>query len=139
MGVALRPGVVRVERYIPARPAVVWRLLIDVREWPRWGPSVRRAALPDGATEIGPGSRGTVWTVTGVRVPFTVVAFEPDRRWGWHVAGVPATGHEVIAAPGGCRVIFEVPWWAAPYSAVCSVALSRIERLARSAEAQSAQ
>ena len=120
----------RVERYIPAPPAAVWRLLADIREWPRWGPSVRRAVLRDGAVELGPGVRGTVWTAAGIPMPFTVTEFEPGRRWGWRVSGIPATGHEVIDAPGGCRAVFEIPWWAAPYGAVCAVALARIERLA---------
>lgn len=129
MGIALRPGLVRVERLVGVEPAVVWRLLADVNEWPRWGPSVRRAVLDDGAAELGPGVRGTVWTAGGVMMPFTITDFQPGRRWGWRVAGVPATGHEVTAAPGGCRAVFEVPWWAAPYGAVCAVALARIERL----------
>lgn len=129
MGIA-PTRVVRVERRINAEPAVVWRLLTDVSEWPRWGPSVRRAALSDGATELGPGVRGTVWTAAGVALGFTIADFDPGRRWGWRVAGIPATGHEVIADPGGCRAVFEVPWWAAPYGAVCAVALARIERIA---------
>lgn len=120
-----------VEREIPAPPDVVWRLLVDVDQWPRWGPSVHRAALDDGSTRISAGAQGTVWTAVGVPVRFVITEFEPGRRWAWKVAGVTATGHEVRAAGSGCRVRFDVPWWAVAYLPVCAAALATIERLAR--------
>lgn len=123
-----------VDRYVAAPAESVWRLLVDVGEWPRWGPSVRRAELSDGGQQIGPGSRGTVWSATGLRLPFVVTEFEAGRRWGWQVAGVPATGHEIVPAAAGCTVIFEVPLWAGPYLAVCSAALVRIDTLAQKAD-----
>ena len=52
------------------------------------------------------------------------------RRWAWSVAGVPATAHEVRPDGRGCRVRFEVPWWASAYLPVCAVALGRIEKMA---------
>jgi uncharacterized protein YndB with AHSA1/START domain len=128
VGSARRP--LAVERFIAAPPSAVWDLLVDVSAWPRWGPSVRRATLADHAPELALGVRGDVWTAVGVRLPFVITEFDPGRRWTWKVAGVPATGHQVTAAPGGCRVRFEVPWWASAYLPVCSVALRRIERLA---------
>lgn len=67
-------------------------------------------------------------------MPFEITVFEPGRRWDWTVAGVPATGHRVRATSGGCRVLFDVPWWAAPYLTVCAVALDRIDRLATTPE-----
>lgn len=130
MGIALRPRGATVDRVVAASPETVWRCLVDIAAWPRWGPSVQRAVLHDGATELGPGVRGTVWTVAGPALPFTVTVFEPGRRWDWAVAGVPATGHRVAAAPGGCLVSFDVPWWAVPYLAVCAVALRRIDAMA---------
>lgn len=120
-----------VDRHIPVAPEAVWRLLVDVAEWPRWGPSVRRAVLDDGAKRISAGTHGTVWTAVGLPVRFVITDFEPGRRWAWKVAGVTATGHEVLAAPGGCRVRFDVPWWATAYLPVCAAALVTIERLAR--------
>ena len=45
MGIALRPRVIRVDRYVAAPAQAAWELLTDVRAWPRWGPSVRRAVL----------------------------------------------------------------------------------------------
>ncbi len=129
MGIALRPPTGSVDRFIPASPTAVWRVLVDVGEWPRWGPSVRRATLDDGTTELSAGARGTVWTAVGVPMPFIVNDFRPGQWWSWTVAGVPATGHEVTAVEGGCRVRFEVPWWAGAYLPVCAVALARIEKM----------
>lgn len=120
------PGV---ERFIAAPAAEVWRLLVDVEAWPLWGPSVQRARV-DGGTELSAGARGEVWTVVGVRLPFAVSRWEDGRRWDWTVAGVAATGHEVVPEPGGCRVRFEVPWWAVGYLPVCATALRRLEKMA---------
>jgi len=116
---------------MPAEPLAAWRLLTDTRTWPSWGPSIRAVTLhaPDGDPVIAAGTTGTVRTVVGVTLPFRVVEVEPMARWTWRVAGVPATGHRVEGHPDGCRVIFEVPMLAAPYAAVCQVALRRIRRL----------
>lgn len=129
MGITLRPP--SVDRRIGAPPESVWRPLIDLEQWPLWGPSVRRAELHDGGTELTPGAHGTVWTSLGPALPFRITEFEPGRRWGWTVAGVPATGHEVRSVPGGCLVRFETPWWAGAYLPVCAAALVRIDRLVR--------
>ena len=118
-----------VDRVIAAAPSAAWQILVDVAAWPLWGPSVRRAQLRDGATELSLGTRGDVWTAVVVRMPLVITEFDPGSRWTWKVAGVPATGHHVTAAPGGCRVRFEVPFWAGAYLPVCAVALRRIERL----------
>lgn len=122
------------ERLILAPLPVVWRLLIDVRLWPVWGPSVRWAELATGDTMLGPGARGTVWTVGGVRMPFVVTDFVPERSWGWTVAGVNATGHQLMPADGGCRVRFEVPWWAVGYLPVCARGIDRLAELAQSSQ-----
>lgn len=127
MGVILGPRIAGIDRFIAAPPAAAWDLLVDVAAWPIWGPSVRRALLLDGATGLSLGTRGDVWTAVGVRMPFVITEFEPGHRWTWRVSGVPATGHQVTPTPGGCRVRFEVPWWATAYLPVCAVALSRIE------------
>jgi len=127
VGVILGPGIAGIDRFIAAPPGAAWDLLVDVTAWPLWGPSVRRAILHDGATGLSLGTRGDVWTAVGVRLPFVITEFEPGHRWTWKVSGVRATGHQVTAAPGGCRVRFEVPRWATAYLPVCAVALSRIE------------
>ena len=132
MGIALRPPVASVDRTMRVAPAAAWQVLVDVEQWPRWGPSVHRAKLDDGKTELSAGARGTVWTALGPSLRFSITEFEPGRRWAWTVAGVAATGHQVGPAAGGCRVRFDAPWWAVAYLPVCAVALGRIEALARS-------
>jgi uncharacterized protein YndB with AHSA1/START domain len=119
-----------VDRDIPAPAAAVWDVLVDIAAWPIWGPSVRNASLRDGATELGLGVRGDVWTAVGVRMGFVITEFDPGHRWSWSVAGVPATGHQVSVTNAGCRIRFEVPWWATGYLPVCAVALRRIEKMA---------
>ncbi|AKK28032.1 SRPBCC family protein [Mycobacterium sp. EPa45] len=129
-GVRLRLPMVRVDRAIEAPPEAVWSVLVDLDAWPRWGPTISGAALDDGGKQLTAGSTGRVWALPGVSVPFTVTEFDAGRRWAWSVVGVPATAHGVESAPGGCRAWFEVPIWAAPYAAVCAIALRRIETLA---------
>jgi hypothetical protein len=131
VGVDLGLPTASVDRFIAAPPSAAWGVLVDLAAWPSWGPSVRRAVLGDGTAELRLGSRGHVWTVVGVKMPFVITEFDAGSRWSWKVAGLPATGHQVLAAPGGCRVRFEVPWWATAYLPVCSAALGRIEKLVR--------
>ena len=121
---------VTLDRHITASPEAVWNVLTDLDAWPRWGPSISNAALDAGSRRITAGSTGRVWAIPGVGVPFTVTEFDKGRRWAWSVGGVPTTAHGVEPAPGGCRVFFEVPWWAAPYTAICAIALRRIDSLA---------
>jgi uncharacterized protein YndB with AHSA1/START domain len=115
-------------REIAAPLAVVWDLLVTVRHWPAWGPSVRSVELD--AERITLGSRGAVETAVGVRLPFEVTRFDPERSWSWTIRGVQATDHHVEPTATGTRVSFGVPWVAAPYLGICAVALRRIERLA---------
>ncbi len=118
-----------VRRDIDAPAPVVWELLVNPECWPRWGPSVRGAVL-DGC-DLRLGSRGVVTTVGGLRMPFEITAYERGARWAWTVAGVPATDHTVEPmGPDGCRVGFGAPALAAPYLAVCRMALSRLDGLA---------
>jgi hypothetical protein len=119
----------RVARVIDAPADVLWRILIDTREWPRWGPSVRAVEAP--TPWIGPGLRGRIQTPIGLWLPFEITHWEPERAWSWRVAGLDATGHRVEAlGPARARVTFEIPRWAPGYRLVCEVALRRIARLA---------
>jgi hypothetical protein len=118
---------VEVTRRATCPPEVAWTVLTDVATWPRWGPSVTAVRL-DGP-ELGPGARGQVRTPGGLWLPFAITGWEEGRRWDWRVAGVPATGHRVAPDGAGCRVTFEVPWPAAPYVAVCRMALRRLADL----------
>lgn len=116
-------------REIDAPAEVLWQLLIDPREWPRWGPSLRSARL-DGAT-FETGATGTIRTVMGVDVSFEITDHIDGRQWAWKVAGIPATDHRVEPlGPDRCRIGFGVPWAAAPYLAVCDVALRRLDAMA---------
>lgn len=124
-----RDGMPTVSRTVAAPPDAVWRVLTDLDDWPRWGPTVQRAAL----VEPGPlqlGSRGKVWTPVGLALPFEITEFDDGRSWAWRVVGVPATKHGVEPDDSGCRVWFSAPIWAPAYLTVCAVALERIERLA---------
>jgi hypothetical protein len=110
-------------------PEAAWRVLTDLADWPRWGPTVQRAEL----SHSGPlrlGSRGKVWTPVGLALPFEITEFDDGHAWAWKVLGVPATRHAVASVPGGCRVSFGVPLWAPVYLTVCALALRRIEDLA---------
>jgi hypothetical protein len=115
--------------HVDAPAGEVWALLVDAAAWPLWGPSVRSAVIVGGALRAG--ATGSVRTVVGVSLPFEVTAFEPGRRWAWRVAGIAATDHRVDPlGPERCRIGFGVPWPAAPYLAVCRLAIARITRLA---------
>jgi uncharacterized protein YndB with AHSA1/START domain len=119
-----------VSRTIAAPPDVVWGLLVDIDEWPRWGPTVGLAWLGDGGTVIHEGSTGKVQPSVGPALPFTVTELVPGRSWSWRVAGIPGTTHAVEPVGAGTRVTFGVPLWAPAYLAVCALALRRLERLA---------
>ncbi|WP_406816481.1 SRPBCC family protein [Mycobacterium sp. M23085] len=118
-----------VDKDIAAAPAAVWRLLVDVDAWPKWGPTISGARLDEPYTELGLHVTGTVQTSLLVSVPFVVTEFEPGRSWAWRVAGVPATRHRVDPMGDGARASIDVPWWAAPYAAVCAIALRRIDAM----------
>jgi hypothetical protein len=118
-----------VSRAVDAPAARVRTILRDTERWPAWGPSV--AAVDCADRLVREGSTGRVRIAgLGLWAPFVVTTCR-DRRWSWDVAGVPATGHVVEPLPDGrARVGIEVPPLAAPYAAVCGVALDRIASLA---------
>ncbi|MGE5695860.1 MAG: SRPBCC family protein [Candidatus Sericytochromatia bacterium] len=119
-----------VERVIAAPSSAVWDVLVDVRKWPVWGPSISSAVLDRQAGRISLGATGRVVTPLGVALPFVITEFDEGRHWAWSVAGVDATRHRVDPLGERSRAIFEVPWWAATYAAVCALALRRIEGMA---------
>jgi uncharacterized protein YndB with AHSA1/START domain len=118
-----------VHRVIAAPPEAAWRLLVDLDAWPKWGPSIASAELDKQYSELALRATGHVQTSLLVKVPFVVTAFDPGRCWAWKVAGIPATSHRVDPVEGGALVTIGVPWWAAAYTAVCAVALRRLEKL----------
>ena len=117
-----------VSQNIKAPAEAVWNTLTALPDWPRWGPTVARAALDDDAP-LRLGSRGTVWTSVGVPLPFVITEYEPGRVWAWQVAGLPATRHGVDPDGKGCRAWMSAPWWAPAYLPVLAVALRRIDAM----------
>ena len=118
-----------VDRLIAAPPSAAWNVLVDLEAWPHWGPTVSAARLDSPHKRLSRGATGIVRTSLGFSVPFVVTEFEPGRHWAWKVAGVPATSHRVEPVGHHARVSMGVPWWAAGYLAVCSIALRRIDAM----------
>jgi len=115
-------------REIEAPAEELWRLLSDPERWPEWGPSVRSAALDGDIFERG--ATGTVTTAVGVDLTFEITDHTDGQSWAWKVASIPATHHRVEELGSNrCRVGFGVPWIAAPYLAVCEIALRRLEAM----------
>ena len=116
---------------VAAPASAVWDVLVDLDRWAEWGPSVRAAELDGGGRILHDAARGTVTTAVGVSVPFEVTRWVDGECWSWDVAGLPATSHTVRRhGPDRCELAFGVPWFAAPYLAVCRVAVKRIAGLA---------
>lgn len=117
------------KREIDAPAEVLWRLLTDPQQWPKWGPTVRSAELDN--DHFAAGATGTVATPIGAKLNFEITECVEGESWVWKVAGIPATHHTVESISADrCRVGFGVPWVAAPYLAACQVALRRLESLA---------
>ena len=119
---------ISIGKFYSASPLLVWDLITDTAQWPRWGPTVKRVQLPE--RFIRKGSSGRVLTAFGIWLPFVIVEYEHACFWSWKVATIKATGHRIQAIEtGGCYLWFEVPMMAAPYALVCRMALGRIENL----------
>lgn len=110
-----------------------WQVLTDTRLWPEWGPSVKLVDCRQ--RRIGPGSAGKIKTSLGIWVPFTITEYRDQKFWAWRIGRFRATGHRLEKSDENCCTIaFDMPWWAAPYLAVCLVALRRIRRLVEAGE-----
>ena len=107
---------------VTASTAVVWDRIACYEHWPSWGVSIRSVEAPGSFVEQG--ARGRVTTIIGLTLPFEITAVDPGRRWSWSVAGIPATGHEVVALGADrTKVRFTAPWLFAPYLFVLRRAL----------------
>lgn len=107
----------------------VWEILTDTLLWPEWGPSVSAVDSPE--RWIRSGLSGRVKTALGFWVPFEITDFKAPVFWHWRIAGIPATGHRLRKLDSDhCSLIFEIPYGAFPYAAVCRRAARRIARLA---------
>jgi hypothetical protein len=119
---------ISVGRIIESPASKVWRYLTDTTLWPLWGPTVQDVDVP--YQTIALGMKGRVNVFNRVWLPFEITQFEAAHYWSWEVGGIAATGHRVIRIDAHrCRLIFEVPCWAAPYALVCLWAITRIRRL----------
>jgi hypothetical protein len=119
---------VEMSRLVHASSKSVWELLTDTYRWVEWGPSI--LAVQCSHRFIERGSEGRVQTAVGIWLPFVITEFDSGYYWSWHVLGVRATGHGVEpVGPGFCRLIFEVPYLAAPYALVCKIAMDRINKI----------
>jgi hypothetical protein len=90
---------------IAAPVDVVWRLTIDINDWPSFSPTMQRVTrLDDGPLRVGssarlkqPGQLPAVWTVTRL---------EPGREFTWQTTrmGLTMVGSHTVAKVGdGCR------------------------------------
>lgn len=113
---------------VECRAEYAWQILTDTQLWPVWGPSVKEVYCEQ--RRIGPESAGRIKTALGFWVPFTVTEYRDQHFWAWRIGRFGATGHRLVKNDGNSSTVaFDMPWYAAPYLAVCLVALRRIRRL----------
>jgi hypothetical protein len=119
---------IEIGRRVNASPQDLWEMLTDTTRWVEWGPSVLAVECSERRIQLG--SKGRVRTAVGLWAPFAITEMDDGRYWSWHLFGVPATGHRVDrVGEGVCRLVFQVPVFAAPYIIVCQIALHRIARI----------
>ncbi|MGD8272913.1 MAG: SRPBCC family protein [Desulfobacterales bacterium] len=124
---------IKVSRIIQAAPEKVWDMLTDTTRWTEWGPTVR--AVQSETRYIEAGSTGYVKTVFGFWAPFAITEWTHQQYWSWRVFNIRATGHRIeIINADCCRLIFEVPLWAAPYAVICQIAADRIGRILKAGD-----
>ena len=117
-----------ISRVIGYSPDRVWGLLTDTFTWKKWGPTVLDVRSSD--RYIKKGSHGRVKTALHFWVPFQITDLDPGKYWSWRIFGINATGHRIERLnESSCRLVFQVPLWAAPYLLLCKIALDRIEQL----------
>jgi hypothetical protein len=127
---------IKVSRTIQATPEEVWDMLTDTECWTEWGPTVK--AVRSETRYIQTGSTGYVKTVFGFWAPFVITEWAHRQYWSWHVFNIRATGHRIEMIDSGCcRLIFEVPLWAAPYAVICQIAVARIARILKAGDSTS--
>ena len=75
---------ISVSKSFPTSPHILWDLLTDTTQWPRWGPTVK--AVRTSKRYISKASEGQVLTAFGIWLPFVVTDYEHERFWSWKVA-----------------------------------------------------
>ena len=116
---------ISVGKMFSASPDILWDLITDTSQWPRWGPTVK--AVRTSERYISKGCEGQVLTPLGIWLPFVVTDYEQESFWNWKVASIRATGHRLQNVDAGGAILwFEVPVIAFPYIVICRMALTRI-------------
>ena len=123
-----------VSRLLLCSQEAAWQVITDTEQWPYWGPSVSRVRCAQRYIQLG--STGSVRTVFGFWVPFSINRYQHLHFWSWRIGRFEATGHRLaITKDGFCRISFDMPWWAFPYVLICAIALRRISRLLEAGQA----
>jgi hypothetical protein len=111
----------------PVPAAQVWERYAVPDRWPMWAPQISRVEA--GAARIAPGVTGLVHGPLGLRVRFTIVEVDEQRRtWGWRVRVGPLTlrlWHGVALHPAGSET-----WLRARAPAVVVAAYLPVARIA---------
>ncbi len=127
--------IIKVSRIIYATPEKLWDLLTDTTQWVEWGPSIK--AVQSENRYIQAGSKGRIKTLLGFWAPFIITEWVYQQYWSWCVFNIRATGHRIeIIDTGCCRLVFEVPLWAAPYAIICKIAADRMARCLETANSR---
>lgn len=122
---------VEISRVVGASPNRVWEFLTDTFTWEDWGPSI--LAVRSSERYIRKGSYGRVKTALRFWLPFHITDLDSGKYWSWRISGINATGHRFERLDENtCRLVFQVPLWAAPYLVICKIALDRIAEMLES-------
>ena len=117
-------GHISVGKTFRTSPHIIWDVITDTAQWPRWGPTVK--AVRASERYIHKASEGQILTAFGW-LPFIITEYEHECFWNWKVASVRATGHRLESTDAGGVVLWlELPLIAFPYLAICQIALNRI-------------
>ena len=116
------------QRTLNAESNKVWDVLTDVTTWNQWSPTVKTVSLQ--GDQLRAGASGTITTIAGIQLAFTITRFEPYKRWAWVVANTIATDHLVQRqGPNKTTVSVNIPWYACAYLPVCQKALRQFDVL----------
>ncbi|WP_167758732.1 SRPBCC family protein [Zemynaea arenosa] len=96
--------------HLAAPPAAVWAALRDVERWPRWTPTVTRAAWVHQATLV-TGARVRLHQPGLLPATWTVEQAEPFRGFSWSCQGLGVSvqaGHWIEPAADGCQLCLTI-------------------------------
>ena len=94
---------------IAAPPARVWEVLVDIRRWPEWTPSVEWVKFDEPELTV-----GSTAVLKQPKLPVStwrVTELEPERSFVWvsKAGGVTTTATHLLEPEGsGCRVTLRI-------------------------------